>query len=98
MSEILIHHNGVFNFYNTVSDGPRFVSGLTLEQVRIFTKEEYGNQGLKNLSERIKRAIEKGTSSYDHDSLDETIQLNRAGINEEHLSSEEFIKLFLTII
>lgn len=97
MAEIIIYHKGVYNLYNTISDGPVFCEGLTLKELKEYIKEEKGNQGLVDLETRLPRAWNKGTSAINHDLLKDTIFLNRAGDNEKHLSYDEFIKRFLTL-
>lgn len=97
MAEVIIHHKGAYNLYSTVSDRPRYVSAITLKQLEYYIKDQYGKQGLRNLPERLKRAQEKGTSSFNDESLSETILCNRAGKNEEHLTLKIFIKMFLTL-
>ena len=97
MGEIIIHKDGVFNFFSTVSDGPVFESGLTLKQVRGYIKEEYGNRGLLWLNLRIERAVKHGTSELGATCLEDTIGFNRAGPNETKLSIEEFVDEFLML-
>ena len=97
MSQILLHHKGVYNFYTTIADGACFELGLTLEQVKSHIKEELGNQGLKNLPDRIKRAQKTGTSEITGISLNVLLLCNRAGKNERKLSTKQFINRFLTL-
>ena len=97
MSQYIIHYKGAYNIYSTIADGPYFATALTLKQLVHFIKKEYGFQGLRALRERLKRAYQKGTSSFDDKSLQDTLLLNRAGKNEKHLSTKTFIKRFLTL-
>jgi len=79
MPKFLIHHKGAYNFYTTVADGACFVSALTLDQVKEYTKEEFGNQGMMNLPGRLERCHRKGVSSCDNQTLRELLLCNRSG-------------------
>jgi hypothetical protein len=92
----IIHHKGAYNFYSTISDGARLESAITLDQLKDFTKQEFGDHGLRMLDDRLSRANKTGSSEY-YSNLENTILSNRAGENEKHLSKEEFIKKFLTL-
>lgn len=69
MADTIIGKDGVYNFFSSISDMPHYKSGLMKEQVTKITKEEYGNQGLSKLDERLKRVDKKGTSSHIAESL-----------------------------
>ena len=97
MPTYIIQHNNVFNLYTTVADGCYFNSGLTLEELKEWYKEEYGNRGLEDLQPRIDRALEKGTSSLLDNSLKDCISCNRAGPKESKLSYNKFINKYLVI-
>ncbi len=97
MGKFIIHHNGVFNFYSTISDGCSFVSGLTREQVTRAIKEEEGERGLFGVDARISRAIRYGTSCNMGTTLADAIGCNRAGEDEAELSFDEFVDQYLTI-
>ena len=96
MSEILCHHKGKYNYYNTVTDAFRFVSSLTLEQVTHLTNHEYGKTGLIQLKERLSRCHKNGHSCIHHETLEEFLICNRAGENEKKLSYKECIKRYLS--
>ena len=97
MPTYIIHKDGVYNFYSSVVDTCMFVSGLTLDQVKQWYKEEYGNHGMRDLPERLDRAHRKGTSCRLHSNLREFLVCNRAGKDEAELPYEEFVEQFLTI-
>lgn len=97
MSQIIVHHKGAYNIYGTISDGAYFESALTLKQLKIYIKKELGEQGLRNLPQRLERAHQNGTSSIIDESLEDVLLLNRAGKNERHMSTKAFIKKFLTL-
>lgn len=96
MSKIICHNNGRYNIYNTISDGFCWESSLSLEQLQEWTKEEEGNKGLRELPERLERAHEQGHSLCDEEDLDSFLCCNRAGDNEEQLTTQECIERFLT--
>lgn len=96
MSRIICHHGGRYNIYCTISDGFVFVSSLSLSQLEYYIKREYGEYGLDILGVRLERAIETGSSDYFTSSLDDFLSCNRAGEKEEHLSTEECIRRFLS--
>lgn len=64
--------------WSTVVDAPT-TYGMTLDEFKEHYKEEYGNKGMEELDERLKRVAEKGTSARDYASADELIECNRAG-------------------
>lgn len=94
----IIHKDGVYNFYDTRSDGAWFESGLTLDQLTEFYSQEYGHSGSKDLEFRLQRAHERGTSSFIDNSLEDCVRLNRAGPREQRMKVDDFIAKFLTIV
>ena len=97
MSQIIVHHKNAYNIYGTIADGAYFESALTLKQLKIYIKKEFGEQGLRNLPQRLEMAHQKGTSCISSNSLEDTLLCNRAGKNERHMSTKAFIKKFLTL-
>lgn len=95
MTQIICHHKGRYNFYSTISDGFRYVSSLSLEQLTQLIEDEQGQSGIEKLPERLRRAHQKGSSAL-NSSLEELIEANRAGDNEEYLSLDECIRRFLS--
>jgi|GEM_PF-3078696 len=96
MAQIICHHKGKYNFYCTISDGFRFVSSITLEQLTSLIKEEQGSNGLERLDERLKRAQLYGTSALPSEELEPFLCCNRAGENERFLTTKECVKRFLS--
>lgn len=78
--------------WSTIVDAPIFVSDL--EGFKDFYKNEYGNQGMLELEDRLKRVEEKGTSSFDHESAEDTCYFNNAGPGGSRLSLEEIIRFY----
>lgn len=79
MAEIICHHNGKYNIYNTISEAFRFRRGLSLEQIQQVIKNDLGNQGLRALPNRLERAHAAGHSAFTGETLDELLLCNRAG-------------------
>jgi RNase P/RNase MRP subunit POP5 len=73
--------------WSTIVDAP-VSRGVTKEELKGYIKRKYGEKGLSELHERLKRVEDKGTSSYVTD-LEGLINCNRAGENEETLTKEE---------
>lgn len=96
MTEIILHHNGRYNFYDTIMDCIRFESSISLEQLTELIRLEYGERGIDNLPERLERAHAFGHSDPGGGTLDEFLSINRAGEDEEQLTTEEVIKRFLS--
>jgi len=96
MGRLVIYFNGKYNLYSTISDAPVFESGLCLDELQMWYKEEYGNAGLRILEDLIPRANACGTSSRLDNDLRDTILLNRAGPDESRLHPAKFIQQFLT--
>lgn len=97
MRGLLLHHNGAWNVFSTVADGPCFVSALTEAQLRQLYKEEYGDVGLQELQARMERARgPSGCSSGIGQTLHSCIEMYRANQGKE-CTDEEFIAEFLTL-
>ncbi len=95
MGHPICHHKGRYNIYSTISDSFWFKRGLTLAELTDAIKEEYGQQGLRDLPDRLERAHKCGHSAYDEgDNLANYLNCNRAGKDEACLSFEECIKQF----
>lgn len=73
--------------WSTIVDAP-LSRGLTKEGLKAYIGIKYGEKGLSELSKRIERVENKGTSSYVSD-LEELINYNRAGEDEKTLTKEE---------
>lgn len=95
MAEYIIYKDGAYNFFTTIADGACYEEALTLEQVHEVIKEEYGQEGLRKLPERLKRAQATGCSGHDW-TLEDCIESNRAGPGERKMPRDEFIHRYLT--
>lgn len=97
MAELILHKDGAYNFYTTISDTACYESALTLEQLTEVIRLEYGQQGLRELPQRLERAHKNGCSSGLGETLAECIEGNKAGENYSELSFDEFVKRYLTL-
>jgi hypothetical protein len=79
--------------WSTVVDAP-ISSTMTLEQLREYIREEYGQAGLERLPARLERVERTGTSGLDGGTLAGYLACNRAGADESCLSREEIIRLY----
>lgn len=97
MAEIICHNEGKYNIFSTIWDSFCFKSSITLDQLKQYTKDEYGELGLRSLDARLERAHSKGVSSLmGESSLKEFLVCNRAGEEEAELSYEECLVRFLS--
>lgn len=96
MPNYLIHHDGAWNEYSTVSDAPRWTHAIPIDRMRRYHREVYGVSE-QVFEPRVQRALNTGCSCVDEVSLDDCIRGNRAGPNETELSREEFIARYLTL-
>jgi hypothetical protein len=97
MPQYIIHKDGAYNIFATVVDAPYFDSALTLEELKEYTKEEYGKEGLRQLDDRLERAHSKGCSAFNDIDLEDCISGNRAGPGESEMPFDEFIAKYLTL-
>lgn len=97
MPQYIMHHQGVYNFWTTVADGPCFESGLTLAEVKQWVQREGGRIAIQGLHDRLIRAHAYGTSSVHCEALGDLIRINRCGPDETPLSEADFIAKYLTI-
>lgn len=80
--------------WSTVVDAP-ITNGMTLDELRAYIKEEYGQRGLESLPERLKRVEACGTSSYLDKTVADTIRGNRAGPKERRLTAEQIYERYV---
>lgn len=92
----IIHHEGAYNIWTTVADGPCYEPALTLGQLTEVIRFEHGEFGIQELPARLNRAHCAGTS-FAGVTLDELIAGNRAGDHEAELTKEELIARYLTL-
>lgn len=91
---IIIGKDEVYNLYSTIVDVPLFESGLNKEMLEFHIKEEYGNEGLKDLPRKLERVNQYGTSSRVDNILKDTVHIFLTNTN---ITLEEFISTYLKI-
>ena len=80
--------------WSSVVDAP-VTYGMTLDELKAHTKEQYGQQGLDVLPERLARVEATGTSSMMGDrSVEEFIRGNRAGKGETCLTLAQIGEMY----
>lgn len=97
MGQIILHKDGAYQVYSTISDGPLFERALTLEELTEYIHQEFGNAGLRTFPDQLARARRTGCSGYLAGSLEDCIRFNRAGEGKMTLSLEEFTARYLTL-
>jgi len=89
MGRCLIKIKDKYFEWSTIVDAPITI-GMSKSELEKHIKEEYGNEGLKGLPERLERVSKTGTSSLiPGENLESLISENRAGENESHISADE---------
>jgi hypothetical protein len=88
MGRGLIKIKDLYFEWSTIVDAP-VTWGMTEEELREWTKENLGAEGLRELPERIERVGRKGTSYQGPYNLEDVISGNRAGPQETELSMDE---------
>ena len=84
------------NFYlewSSIVDAP-VTYGMPLEEFHEYYREEYGESGMRDLPQRLKRVESKGCSSWIDSSAEDVISGNRAGPKETEFSREQLIEKF----
>jgi hypothetical protein len=97
MGQLILHKDGAYNLYSTVSDGCCYESALTLDQLRKVLRFQGGQRAVDELPARLERAHAMGCSSLDGMTLMDCIAGNRAGPDEAELTADEFIARYLTL-
>lgn len=97
MGQLILHNNGAYNLYSTVSDNVCFDSALTLAELEEVIRDDLGEQGIRELPARLERAHRTGCSSTDGMTLEECVEDNRAGPDEETMPLDQFVAQFLTL-
>jgi hypothetical protein len=88
MGHYIIKIKDKYLVWSTVVDAP-VTYGMTLDELKDYTKEEHGNAGVKKLTSRLTRVETKGTSSHIDTSMEDTVSYNRAGANETKLTVDQ---------
>jgi hypothetical protein len=96
VGQAIIHHEGAYNIWTTVADGPCYEPAMTLEQLTDLIRQQFGERGIHDLPQRLNRAHATGTS-FPGVTLNELISGNRAGEHEAELTRDELIARYLTL-
>jgi hypothetical protein len=91
MPRYIIKLDNLYCEWSTIVDAP--VSQLL--PLDIFTDwyvYRYGEEGRKELPDRLERVEKQGTSAYFKQTVDDLIRGNRAGENEKHLTKRQIIE------
>lgn len=66
--------------------------GMELEEFKEYYKSEYGENGMKELGDRLNRVHKNGSSGHPpYDDINDFFKYNRAGENETTISKSEII-------
>ena len=74
--------------WSTSVDAP-VTYGMTADELREHIRDEYGNQGLRELPERLARVERTGCSAHDGRTAASVIRFNRAGDGETTLTEAQ---------
>lgn len=88
MGKFIMHHEGRFFEWSTVSDAPA-TDPMGAQAFVDYYRTQYGVSGLSGLETRMQRAIDKGTSAHGPEDFESIVFINRAGPNEAELTVEE---------
>lgn len=83
------------NFYlewSTLVDAP-VTDGMSLKEFKEYYKQEYGNQGMGQLPQRLAKVERTGCSAHG-ETLDDVLRGNRAGDDERKLSKAEIFRKY----
>lgn len=94
MGSPIVMLDGKYLLWCTSADAPASY-GLTRAELVEHVRAEYGRRGVDELDRRLAHVHEKGASSFDAKSADDTIWLNRAGPDEKPLHRDEIIHFYV---
>ncbi len=78
--------------FSSVSDSPEPAIAMTRDELVAYFREEEGRRGVEELTHRLQRVADHGTSSYDpDDDVGSVLLCNRAGAKETWLTEEELV-------
>ncbi|MBW1799374.1 MAG: hypothetical protein JRJ85_01460 [Deltaproteobacteria bacterium] len=93
MGEGIIKIRDKYLAWSTIWDKP-ITPGMTLEELKEYIKEKYGEEGLLKLPARLERVAMYGTSFICDKDLEGTIFLNRAGEDETQITADEIYRRY----
>jgi hypothetical protein len=77
--------------YSTIVDAP-VTHALSRTEFEAYYLRQYGEQGMRNLPDRLTRVEARGTSAHSDTSAEDTLAVNRAGPDETHLEPPELLR------
>lgn len=96
MPQAILHKDGAYQLYTTVTDGPCYQTALTLDELKDVLRFEGGQAAIDALPARLERAHKTGCSAHGY-TLEECIAGNRAGPGESEVPFDEFVRRWLTL-
>lgn len=87
MSELIVKLKDHYLVWSKISDGP-LTNGLSLDELRIWVRDELGTRGLEQLEKNLPRIDQVGTSRKADRGVADTIWLNYAGPDSESMTVE----------
>ena len=91
MGRYIIKIDDLYFEWATVVDSP-VTYGMTKDEMTEHIRYRYGQSGIEELPRRLDRVEKQGTSGLG--TLDELLEFNRAGDNEECLTKDEIYKKY----
>jgi hypothetical protein len=91
MSHFIIKLDEYYLIWSSVVDAP-VTYAFSLDELKEYIKDKYGNEGLRHLPFRLKRVEVQGTSLHYNYTIDDCLSLNRAGPGETRYTKEEIIE------
>jgi len=80
--------------WSSITNSP-ITYGMSHKELKGYLKDEYGNSHKEGFEERLKRVEQIGTSSRMYKDVDRQIEHNCAGGNEECLTKEQIVDVFI---
>jgi hypothetical protein len=96
MAAVIIKLADHYLEWSTISDAPT-TRAMTLDEFWRYYSDQYGVVGLQGLPSRMVRVEAKGTSDVDDDSVDDTIDCNRAGAGETELTRAQLEDFYVRL-
>jgi len=93
MGRVIIKIKDRYFIWSSVVDAP-ITYGTDLEGLKEWVKFEHGEQGLRDLTERLERVDTFGTSSEYGYPIEDLIRGNRAGENETTITLDEIYERY----
>lgn len=93
MPRYILKLDDLYCEWSTIVDAP-VTAFMPLDKFKAYYRNEYGEDGMRNLDSRMARVDRKGVSSLIHDSPGELIAGNRAGKGESELSKKELLRQY----